>query len=129
MTVIGSGNANSASRSTGPWVGIPARRSSAIWAIRGCKAVTDRGVKACATSRRKRVWSGVGVEHVGCHVRAQRPRQTQLWMGRVDYPAEVVDVLADRRVAQYLLREVVIGDEPAGKAGRETHMVHRPPAP
>ena len=61
MTVIGSGNANSASRSTGPWVGIPARRSSAIWAIRGSRAVTDRGVKACATSRRKRVWSGGSV--------------------------------------------------------------------
>ena len=62
ITVIGKGNANAESRSTGPvWVGIAAISSSAICSIRGTNAATDRGVNAFATRRRSRVWSGGSV--------------------------------------------------------------------
>jgi len=59
ITVIGRGNANVESRSTGPVVGIAAISSSAICSIRGTSAVTERGVKAFATS------FGAGCARVG----------------------------------------------------------------
>ena len=61
MTVNGNGNANDATRSTGPsgpWAAMPSSRSSTMactcWRRRSMRRVEN----AAATRRRKRVWSG-----------------------------------------------------------------------
>ncbi len=54
ITVIGSGNANEASKSTSRWVDISSSSSAVIAAIRGLSCSTRRGVKALFTSLRSR---------------------------------------------------------------------------
>ncbi len=56
--MIGSGNANAGSRSTGSRVGHSSSRSWTISSIRGRSASTRRGVNAELTSRRSRVCFG-----------------------------------------------------------------------
>ena len=86
MTRMGKGKAKSAMSSMRPCGRTRANNSSAIASMRGASASTRRGVNACPTNARKRVWSGGSAKSMFWLIIWERLRPK--WVGEGDEAEE-----------------------------------------